>query len=99
MKKVIIILVATMLTTYMRAANVTLSISALGSGNWQIVASGIPNKLSQHTVYVLQSSTNCATWTGVVTNRGLIPPWITNAVYSTNPMTFYRASITYEAAQ
>src|SRR5664279_2039586 len=89
MKKAFIILVVTMLTTYLLATDTTLSISPLGNGNWQIVASFIPNKLSHQTVYVLQSSTNCIAWTGVVTNRGLIPPWITNTAYSTNVATFY----------
>lgn len=78
---------------------ISLTISASGSGNWQIVASGIPNELSHQTVYVLESTTDLVTWTGVVTNRGLIPPWITNSVYSTNVTAFYRASITYQPNQ
>jgi hypothetical protein len=79
--------------------NISLSISALGSGNLQVVASGIPNELSHQTVYVLQSTTDFVAWTGVVTNRGLIPPWITNTVSSTNVVAFYRASITYQTNQ
>ena len=78
---------------------ISLSVSPSGNGNWQIVASGIPNELSHQTVYVLQSTTDLVTCTGVVTNRGLIPPWITNTVYSTNVVAFYRASITYQTNQ
>ena len=99
MKQVIAILVVTTLATCLFAADITLSISSLGSGNWQVVALGIPNKLSHQTVYVLQSTTDFVTWTGVVTNIGLIPLWITNTAYSTNVATFYRASITYQTNQ
>jgi hypothetical protein len=99
MRNAFVIVVVTMLTTYLLAADIVLSISPPNNGHCQIVAFNIPNKLSHQTVYVLQSSTDCVSWTGVVTNRGLIPPWTTNTVYSTNVMTFYRASVTYEPDQ
>jgi hypothetical protein len=99
MKKAVVVLVVTALATCLFAADISLTISPVGSGNWQIVASGIPNELSHQTVYVLQSTADFVTWTGVVTNTGLIPPWITNTVYSTNVVAFYRASITYQPDQ
>lgn len=95
MRNAFVILVVTVLAAYWLAADVVLSISPPKGGQCRIVAFNIPNKLNHHTVYVLQSSTDCVSWTGVVTNRGLIPPWITNTVPSTNIMTFYRASVTY----
>ena len=95
MRNAFVILVVSMLTTYWLAAEIVLSISPPESGHCQIAAFNIPNKLNHHTVYVLESSPDCVSWTGAVTNRGLIPPWITNTVDSTNIMTFYRASVTY----
>jgi hypothetical protein len=97
MKKFIVILVVAMLATQLPAPTLTLSISPLTDGNFQITTSGIENLALHQTVCVLQSTTDFVNWTSIITNRSaLLPLAVTNIVNTTNPMTFYRASITFE---
>jgi hypothetical protein len=97
MKKYIITLVVTMLATHLPAPMTgPLSISSLGNGDWQIVAIGIGGLPQYQTVYVLECSTNLVDWTGVTTNIGQFPYYYTNIVHNTNPIGFYKATITYK---
>ena len=97
MKKTVIVLVVTALATCLFAANINLTISPIGSGNWQIVASGIPNELSHQTVYVLQSTTDFVNWNSIITNSSYFLPYsVANIVNSTNAMTYYRAYIIWQ---
>jgi len=86
MKKFMLILAVTMLTTHLPADTVVLTISATGNGNLEIIASS-----KQAFGCVLQSTTDFVNWTAISTNTFPTSGMVTNILQATNSFTFYRA--------
>ena len=92
MKKFILIMVIVMLVIRLPAPS-TWTVSPLGEGVYQIVAPGSSDPIYPALLCVLQSSTNCITWTSVNTNTfpfAGVGHGVTNIVQATNSTMFYR---------
>jgi hypothetical protein len=75
------------------ATSAILTISALGDGNLQIIASGPTGPFTHGIGCVLQSATNLVDWTVINTNIFPIDGMVTNIVQTTNLETFYRVEV------
>jgi hypothetical protein len=93
MKKFVSTLVVMVLAACLPASPLELTITDLGAGNLQIIASGPPGEFSHGVVCVLQSTTDFVNWTVINTKLYPIDGLITNIVQTTNSMTFYRVYI------
>jgi hypothetical protein len=98
MKKFIFTLAVTMLATHLPAPTSIeptnfLTISDLGNGNLQIVASGPTGEFFRAYLCVLESTTDFVNWTAISTNTFPYNGMVTNIVQTTNSMRFYRFEV------
>jgi len=95
MKKFLVAMAVVVLATHLPAPiqppTPTLTISALGDGTMQIIASdcGFESQVE------FSSTTNFVNWTAISTNTASDDGVVTNIVQATNSLNFYRAAVIF----